>query len=1282
MKSNNAKRRATRRISGRRDKQTAVGASNASEQIAHITLDNQTNRAQRRLYLQNKNIITHSSVLSNPDEDEKYSDPSIKHQNNMKVTVQAEKPLSSNHNKKQVKTKPLAEKPRVVNLNENSIKNKPKYNRLLSDEEVQAIIKPDKQKTKFDPVKFAHALEVMHFHPIQIVDAIAVIQGGVDPDYYLKPIVDNHLKQLMKTKQNDNDFPQHPIRHYINYYLTPAKINLFRLTYPHLLPIISNKQCFSNTPLLDDLYVQFTNDIYSYADTIGMAIDTQYVDIRMQKYIPGMPHLWCCKPVMHTKDICQTYETTIQQNCCSHIASECDCVNPDVYLSIDSIYEFTPHEIALLVIKSKHKLLLAAHHNFEHSFGSIMGELNYIVEDELVKCTVNNEVSYKSNLSWMRAGAYHFKHKKKNVTLAWKKIKTYQSSSITMFTVHNNHIPHYNQQYSDKFIPALQNENYYGNVNLTSGLSDTKVKDFVGEHFTLDEIKIYSWGSHAIMFNTKTQERYYTPKNLVTHMSLYCMGKVRNVDSFKNALGHARIAARNYNIPPNILDDSLFAATTLGFISMIAKEIKIMHSIIKPVLGLMDIHTKAMAFDYKTVLSNKVIAAMALLIAGIGKVSGLALAAAGVSTGLVPAAILTGAASVAAVTAAYNYSQQTNTKTLHPFTNYKINFASNQPSYRSIPLPLQTLPARPIEITFEELEQKKIDRTANIQFGDLSVNRKTKEPILVAGIVSTMSMPIVLENSAIASAYSIVSRPLTPQLVHTVEFDFKLFNEFYHYSIKYFDEFLPDVLELRPKDFSIWNSKFTLSQQKIHQKALLEFNVSPSDRINTCGSFPKIESVIKSTTEGAIPYDPRNIASRDPQHNVVTAPFIHAMSDLLAKMWCIKEEYGLVYTSKVSADAIGEYFYNSLQGINRVVAEGDYKRYDTTIHIGFLLLERDYYALCGASQTVLESLTRSIKTVAYDKFGTKFSVDGVRHSGDPNTSCGNTLIQGLATTFCLAKCLNKEKPPSPKETWNTLELYSVFLGDDSSLSMLDKICIVQYTKYLRGLGLQLEPKLYKNDEIRYYSTFCSARFVPVRRCSDHSLTMVLTAPIGRLFAKVGYYTQTPEKMDSMMLVKGDALSRIQDCHCIPFSSHYWKHIIKILSSTKAATSQSLSKDLLYKHHIEEQYYCSDETWEFFFEVYKLTRCDLNYFSQQLLKINKLPHVLDLPMMHYPMVIDGMCEDTENQLEQHGIVDIEPCDMTEVPLDVFVEQAKIHCPILLSNINITTQNDIDLDVIGL
>lgn len=97
---------------------------------------------------------------------------------------------------------------------------------------------------------------------------------------------------------------------------------------------------------------------------------------------------------------------------CEHLAQECDCVEPDVYLSVDSLYYLKPDLIAKLVMRSRNNLLVATCHEFDDAYGSFAnGEAIYqLIDNETVSMNVRGNLqSYiHSNLGWLRRGGYHF----------------------------------------------------------------------------------------------------------------------------------------------------------------------------------------------------------------------------------------------------------------------------------------------------------------------------------------------------------------------------------------------------------------------------------------------------------------------------------------------------------------------------------------------------------------------------------------------------------------------------------------------------------------------------------------------------------------------------------------------------------------------------------------------------------------------------------------------------------------------------------------------------------
>jgi protein gp37 len=54
-------------------------------------------------------------------------------------------------------------------------------------------------------------------------------------------------------------------------------------------------------------------------------------------------------------------------------------------------------------------------------------------------------------------------------------------------------------------------------------------------------------------------------------------------------------------------------------------------------------------------------------------------------------------------------------------------------------------------------------------------------------------------------------------------------------------------------------------------------------------------------------------------------------------------------------------------------------------------------------------LMKQLETKGFDKYGNAYEIEGNRKSGDPNTSCGNTIVNGIANAFVFAEELARKR---------------------------------------------------------------------------------------------------------------------------------------------------------------------------------------------------------------------------------------------------------------------------------
>jgi len=292
-----------------------------------------------------------------------------------------------------------------------------------------------------------------------------------------------------------------------------------------------------------------------------------------------------------------------------------------------------------------------------------------------------------------------------------------------------------------------------------------------------------------------------------------------------------------------------------------------------------------------------------------------------------------------------------------------------------------------------------------------------------------------------------------------------------------------------------------------------------------------------------------------------------------------------MYTSGATAEEIGAAFERSLEACPGYgLVEGDFARFDSTIHRFFLELEADIYRWCGCSEREFAAFMACILTRGQDKWKTKYEVDGGRHSGDHNTSCGNTLLQGLAIMFCLAfheaTIGDGMRLMSYNELKENFHLAMLALGDDNLLVAPESFLaslgpnVEGLVHLLKSLGLELEPKLHVGPNARFNASFCSARFYPVKD------GCVLAPGVGRGLAKSAWYVDAPSNIPVERMLRADAIGKRRDCWFVPFLGPMWARNLELTQnfSGQEVFTKELLRSKYHNAHAVATHEASDETY--------------------------------------------------------------------------------------------------------
>jgi len=881
-----------------------------------------------------------------------------------------------------------------------------------------------------------------------------------------------------------------------------------------------------------------------------------------------------------------------------------------------------------------------------------------------------------SNLSWMRqlsapvcsAGGLRLG------TLCWSKVQSYPYHSVYAF-VFTPRMIEASAPLEVSFSSAMLDPSHYGPVSM-SALNEKAKVAVGGDTLSLPDVRVYSWGPFVVVYKTNDRLDFMTPKGLVSECAVRCAGQIRSPDNFRNLVAWAKFKASNYNIPPHLLSTCLFAACNLAFIQDLSSETAIMHALIKPNRSLIEAHESALNRKFKWVWTAPEVAAalttLGVSTAGLGTAAHLLGAAVGTVTGLGLAAA--GLAVTVAGIAASKFSRSAD-----PFAGYRANRTSNGPRTAVIPLNRGTQlpasePAKSIDVLLDPVATP-LDPTAKLEVRDPLATREVTDapavrpghasaaaalsaqmenegrrlpappaskvmPLVAAGIVTDFSIPVVPANSAHSALSAIVERILKRGPMGRGEVDLDLFALFRKWVFTNLPELGLIPESVQRMSFDDWNSSYAEAQRKQHTLALRSVLVDDNflpERVHMRGMFTKIESLPKSSLDGIAKLAPRGIQSGSAVHNVVTGRFCKSFSKHLKEKWSVKSARGLMYTSGASAEEIGAAFTAALESCPGFsILEGDFARFDSTIHRLFLELEADIYRWSGCSEREYAAFLSCILTKGQDKWKTKYEVDGGRHSGDHNTSCGNSLLQGLAIMFCLAfqHARMHGELPSYKRL---VELYNVamlVLGDDNLLvadaAFLASLGVEvkELVSLLKMLGLELEPKLHVGPHAKYHASFCSARFYPVAGGKT-----VLAPGVGRGLAKSAWYVDTPPAMSVERMLRGDAIGKMKDCWFVPFLGPMWRRNLALTKpfAGKEIMTKELRRTRLHNAHAAECHEPSAETYEMVEILYGLTRDDEVLYESMLASVKSLPCIVTLDKFYHAMVVDGVAEDVHDQV---------------------------------------------------
>jgi hypothetical protein len=334
-------------------------------------------------------------------------------------------------------------------------------------------------------------------------------------------------------------------------------------------------------------------------------------------------------------------------------------------------------------------------------------------------------------------------------------------------------------------------------------------------------------------------------------------------------------------------------------------------------------------------------------------------------------------------------------------------------------------------------------------------------------------------------------------------------------------------------------------------------------------SFLKMENLLYRTLCGDKEKAPRFISGAEAQFVCLVGPWMMACQDRFKKCWNI--EHFITFGSGKTNEEIGK---GCEKHIEKNVFEDDIGVFDSSVRVPLLELEHKLFVSWGAPRAVNMLIKQNINTRGRTKWGFRYKVPGTRKSGDPYTSLGNSLLNGLMHYFIYryhTKC-------SPLQTKFALKMF--VQGDDNlGFSSVQ----VPWVPYMLKLGFTSEAVYRKSV---FQAEYCSSRLYPTKN------GLVLGPKPGKVLAKFGYYVQPPKHVPIKQLLRGSALGLYKQCYFIPPIKIFLDKVLKYTAGEKAYftkqgdwqnRTKAFHEPVIETYHVLKEIYGYEKEYDLYLE---------------------------------------------------------------------------------------------------
>lgn len=464
----------------------------------------------------------------------------------------------------------------------------------------------------------------------------------------------------------------------------------------------------------------------------------------------------------------------------------------------------------------------------------------------------------------------------------------------------------------------------------------------------------------------------------------------------------------------------------------------------------------------------------------------------------------------------------------------------------------------------------------------MTVDRMQSKPVVgtsaPVGTVINNSVPVVYgqsQNNAVAALTHrglITTSEPTPPVIKSLR----------DYVMLHFEELFRGREQVFA-NYDEWNKRYPTALQKLHNEARKEYRGEVKTKRK---SFVKVEKLLLNVNHELTDKAPRLIQGADSTYNVLVGPWIYSFTKELARIW--NANHHIFYTTGVLGDAIGAWI-----NPDHYFLENDYSKFDASIGPALLKLELDIYVRFGMNKRLHTLMSTAIDKTGSTSTGINYSVVGTRPSGDQNTSCGNTLLNGVIMAWALSR--------------QSITQYKMaVLGDDNLVCFHCSLSLTCLNKDIMSLGLNPKAVLKTNVNLVEY---CSARFWPTES------GRVLGPKIGRFLTKIGWMINPPaSEKKKLQQYRGTIMSHLTTTGHVPVCNEL------ITSTLEKLTEKRYIKDNEKRLVNSKRYTYCDLTWLMIHDLYGLTKATIDEITS-MVESAPLGHFVKHPALEIICAID-------------------------------------------------------------